>query len=174
MLQGARVKLRAMDPDDVPTLWEYWGDVDVAMRASNRPPKPFTLEETRKVFGDLAERDDLVRFVIDAGGDVVGDCMLHSIDKHNRCCEIGIALGKPHWGKGYGQEAVSLLVAFAFEHHNMHRVGLEVLADDERAVGCYRKAGYVEEGRFRSRDWVEGAYHDVMVMGILEEEWSGR
>jgi RimJ/RimL family protein N-acetyltransferase len=82
-------------------------------------------------------------------------------------------LGKPHWAKGYGQQALSLLVDFAFRHNNMHRVGLEVLADDERAVGCYLKVGFVEEGRLRKRDWVNGAYHDVMVMGILDEEWPG-
>jgi len=54
----------------------------------------------------------------------------------------------------------------------MHRVALEVLADDPRAVACYRKVGFVEEGRLRQRDWRDGSYHDVLVMSILDDEWT--
>ena len=173
MLEGGGVRLRALRPEDVEILWAYWSDVDVSSLASNQPPRPLTLEETKALYDEIGKKDDLARFVIEAGGEVVGDCSLHSIDKHNRTCEVGIALGKAHWAKGYGQRALRLLVDFAFKHHNMHRVGLEVLADDERAVGCYRKVGFLEEGRLRKRDWVAGAYHDVMLMAILQEEWPG-
>lgn len=171
MLEGDGVRLRPTRLEDVEVLWEYWSDVEVASLTSNEPPMPFTLEETKAYFDDPDRREGVARFVVEVAGEVVGNCSLHSIDKHNRTCEVGISLGKPHWGKGYGQAAVRLLVEFAFAHHNMHRVGLEVLADDARAVGCYRKVGFVEEGRVRGRDWVNGAYHDVLLMGILEEEW---
>lgn len=172
MLEGGGVLLRPLRAEDIPILWEHWTDVDVATRASNEPVKPLTLEETTDLFEELGKKDDLVRFAVEADGELVGNCTLHTIDKHNRCCQIGIALGKPHWGKGYGQAAVRILVDFAFKHHNMHRAGLEVLADDERAVACYRKVGFVEEGRLRKRDWLNGSYRDVLVMGILEEEWT--
>ena len=172
MLEGERVRLRALRPEDTERLWEFWADLDVSARASNQPPKPFTLEETKSFFEELGKKDDLMRFAIEAEGELVGDCSLHDVDRHNRTTEVGIALGKPHWAKGYGQEALRLLVDYAFKHHNMHRVGLEVLADDERAVSCYRKVGFVEEGRLRQRDWTNGEYHDVLVMGILVEEWS--
>ena len=171
MLQGERVLLRPTRPGDVEVLWEYWGDLDVSTRASNQPPKPYTLDETRAFFEEASKNDDRMRFTIEAAGEVVGDCGLHAIDRHNRACEVGIALGKPHWAKGYGQEALALLVDFAFVHNNMHRVALEVLADDDRAVGCYRKVGFVEEGRLRRRDWMNGAYHDVLIMAVLDEEW---
>ena len=172
MLEGERVTLRALRPEDTERLWEFWGDLEVSARATNNPPKAHTLEETRSFFAELAKKDDLLRFVIEVDGEVVGDCSLHGVDRHNATCEAGIALGKPYWSKGYGQEALRLLVDFAFKHQNMHRVGLEALADDDRAVGCYRKVGFVEEGRLRKRDWMNGEYHDVMVMGILVEEWS--
>lgn len=174
MLQGDGVRLRAIIPEDVEVLWGYWSDIDVVSLASSDPPRPLTLAEAKTFFDEAAKKNDLMRFAIEADVQVVGDCVIHSIDKHNRRCEVGIILGKPHWAKGYGQRALRLLVDFAFQHNNMHRVGLEVLADDERAVGCYRKVGFVEEGRLRQRDWVNGAYHDVMVMGILEEDWRFR
>ena len=171
MLEGERVTLRALRPEDVEVLWKYWADLDVSTRASTNAPRPYTLQETQAFFEELAKKEELVRFVIEVDGAVVGDCSLHDIDKHSRHCEVGIAIGKPHWSQGYGQEALGLLVDFAFKHHNMHRVALEVLADDDRAVACYRKVGFVEEGALRKRDWSNGKYHDVLVMGILEEEW---
>jgi RimJ/RimL family protein N-acetyltransferase len=67
---------------------------------------------------------------------------------------------------------VRTLVAFAFRDLNMRKVGLEVLADDERAVGAYRGVGFVEEGRRRAHSWFEGAFHDALVMGMLREEWE--
>ena len=172
MLVGDRVTLRAVRREDTAILSEYWNDLDMAARASNRAPRPYSVEETQSVFDEFAKRDDLIRFAIEVGGEVVGDCSLHDIDRHNRTCDVGISLGRPHWSQGYGQESLHLLVDYAFKHNNMHRVGLEVLADDERAVGCYRKVGFVEEGRLRQRDWMNGAYHDVLVMSILDEEWS--
>ena len=172
MLSGERVTLRAPTREDTAILNEQWSDLDVAMLGSNRAPRPYAVEEMQAKFDELAKQDDLVRFVIEVDGEVVGDCSLHFIDKHNRTCDVGIALGKPYWNKGYGQDALKTLVEYAFKHHNMHRVGLEVLADDARAVGCYRKVGFVEEGRLRRRDWVNGSYHDVLLMGILDEEWN--
>ena len=172
MLEGERVKLRAPTREDTAILNEYWSDLETAALGSNRAPQPYAVEQTQALFDDFAKQDSLVRFVIEVDGEVVGDCSLHDIDKHNRTCDVGIALGKPHWSKGYGQDALKTLVDYAFKHHNMHRVGLEVLADEPRAVTCYRKVGFVEEGRLRKRDWMNGEYHDVMVMSILDEEWS--
>lgn len=172
MLKGERVTLRALRRSDTEILHGYWSDLDVATRASNRPPRTHTVEATQAMFDDFAKQDDMVRFVIEIEDEVVGDCSMHDIDTHNKACEVGIAIGRPHWSKGYGQEALRLLVDFAFKHHNMNRVALEVLADDPRAVGCYRKVGFVEEGRLRQRDWRDGAYHDVLIMGILRDEWA--
>ena len=105
-------------------------------------------------------------------GDLVGECGLQAIDHFNRRCELGIGIGRDFWGKGIGQDAVGTLVDYAFEHLNMNRVELFVLADDPRAVGAYRKAGFVEEGRLRRKSWVRGEYHDELVMSRLREEWS--
>ena len=49
---------------------------------------------------------------------------------------------------------------------------LWAVADDERAVGAYAKAGFVEEGRLRAHAWFDGEIHDTLVMGILREEWA--
>jgi RimJ/RimL family protein N-acetyltransferase len=65
-----------------------------------------------------------------------------------------------------------LLLFYAFVYLNMNRVSLRVLADDARAVGAYRKAGFHEEGRLRKAAWLAGRFHDELVMSVLRTEQS--
>ena len=103
---------------------------------------------------------------------MIGSCGLHSIDHYDQRADVGIGIGKPHWRQGFGQEAVRLLVDYGFRILNLVKISLQVLADDERAVGAYRKAGFVEEGRLRNHSWYDGSRHDELVMGVLREEWA--
>jgi diamine N-acetyltransferase len=69
---------------------------------------------------------------------------------------------------------VRTLVEYAFRYLNFRKVSLEVLADDERAVAAYTKAGFMEEGRFREHNWHDGAYRDVLRMAVfrrLRRRW---
>lgn len=100
---------------------------------------------------------DKARFVIEVGGEVIGECSLHFFDDYARACHLGISIRRDKWGKGYGQDAVRTLVNYAFTYLNFRKVSLEVLADDERAIAAYSKAGFREEGRFREHNWHDGA-----------------
>ncbi len=62
--------------------------------------------------------------------------------------------------------------SYGFRQLNLAKISLRVLADDERAVGAYRKVGFVEEGRLRAHAWYDGARHDELVMAVLREEWD--
>ena len=74
--------------------------------------------------------------------------------------------------QGIRQDAVRTLLDYGFRHLNLAKVSLRVLADDERAVGAYRKAGFVEEGRLRAHAWYDGARHDELVMSVLRDDWK--
>jgi RimJ/RimL family protein N-acetyltransferase len=63
-------------------------------------------------------------------------------------------------------------VDYGFSQLNLAKISLQVLADDERAVGAYLKAGFVEEGRLRDHTWYDGARHDELVMGVRREDWK--
>ena len=111
---------------------------------------------------------------LEVRGELIGECGLYRIDHFNRRCELGIAIGREYWGKGFGQDAVRTLVDYAFDHLNLNRVALQVLADDPRAVTAYRKAGFSEEGRLRQQAWVNGAFADELLMAVLREDWQRR
>ena len=169
MLTGDRVTLRGLERDDLPRLWELANDLEVEHRGSDQRPLPTSLAALQARFDKRAgEREPgVVRFVIEVDGAVIGECQLFSFDDYSQLCDLGISIRRDRWGQGYGQDAVRTLVRYAIGHLNVRKVSLEVLADDPRAVGAYRKAGFVEEGRFRAHTWHGGRYADVLRMAVF-------
>lgn len=102
----------------------------------------------------------------------VGTCGLYSHRDIYRSWELRILIFEPSAiGHGIGTEAVKLLVGYAFDRLNAHRVWLGVNAENVGAVKCYEKAGFQHEGRLREELFVHGHYVDAIRMGILEGEW---
>ena len=174
MLNGERVLLRPIARQDLPEIWRLLEDFEVAVLWDAGPIHPVSLARYEAGFDREAAdpSKDEVWFVIEADGRAIGRGGLYRIDHFNRRCELGIALGRDHWGKGFGQDAVRTLVDYAFDYLNMNRVALQVLAEDPRAVGAYRRAGFVEEGRLRQQGWVGGRFHDELLMSILRDDWE--
>ncbi|KAL2872589.1 GNAT family N-acetyltransferase [Aspergillus lucknowensis] len=97
---------------------------------------------------------------------------LGSLTAHHRNAVMGISLIAEARGKGYGGEAINWALDWAFEIAGLHRVGIQVCAFNEGALGLYRKVGFVEEGREREAVWHGREWHDVVSLGILEGEWA--
>jgi len=103
----------------------------------------------------------------------VGICGLHSHRDIYKSWELRILIfDKDAIGKGIGFEACSLMVDYAFNRLNAHRVWLGVNADNELAINCYKKVGFKEEGRLRDEIFYHGKYVDAVRMGILQNEWG--
>jgi RimJ/RimL family protein N-acetyltransferase len=86
---------------------------------------------------------------------------------------LGIGLGeRAYWGRGYGTDAVRLILCYAFDELNLHRVSLDVFEYNQRAIRAYEKAGFTIEGRARGEVLRQGRRWDVITMGILREEWQ--
>jgi RimJ/RimL family protein N-acetyltransferase len=106
-------------------------------------------------------------------GQHIGNTNLFNVQPENRCAELGIMIGeKSCWSRGYGTDALRTLLRFGFEEMNLHRIALNVYAFNERGIACYRKVGFIEEGRMRERIYTEGAYHDLIWMSVLRREWG--
>lgn len=175
MLTGKRVTLRGLRRDDLPRLWEFNNDLEVELAGGGDPPYPQAQE---RLIADF-ERDtseggrDRSWFAIEVDNTFIGRCGLFNPNETARTIELGIGIGdKSYWGKGYGREAVGLLLHYAFVYLNYRRVWLWVHADNERAIRSYRACGFVEEGRLRQHMFSNGRYVDVVYMGILRSEWQ--
>ena len=101
---------------------------------------------------------------------LVGLVQLVNINRTYRNAELRIRLAPTLGGKGYGTQATRLLCEHAFKDINLHRVYLYVRASNGRAVRCYEKVGFQQEGCLRQHCFVDGDYDDFTVMGLLASE----
>ncbi|MEH7887318.1 GNAT family protein [Bacillus sp. JJ1609] len=76
------------------------------------------------------------------------------------------------WNRGLGTEVTQLVLKYAFEQLNLHRVDLRVLEYNKRAIRCYEKCGFVQEGTEREGALIEGKYETDVFMSILDREYN--
>ncbi|MCB8983947.1 MAG: GNAT family N-acetyltransferase [Ardenticatenaceae bacterium] len=174
MLKGEKVTLRALEREDLPRLWAFNNDLAVELAGGGDPPMPQSLARLQAEFDKKAAEGgrDGADFAIEADGTLIGICALFSFDTLAQACELGIAIGdQAYWGRGYGREAVHLLLDYAFRLRNMRRVYLRVHGRNQRAIHAYTACGFVTEGRLRDHVWSDGAYDDLLLMGVLRDEW---
>ncbi len=175
MLHGEKVTLRAMTREDLPSLARFENDLAFVIAGGGDPPEPVPLERLQRDFdGEVADPPPhKIEFAIEADGEYIGRCGLYNIDRTARHAELGIGIGpREYWGRGYGREAVALLLDYAFRLRNLRRVWLEVHGENERGIRAYKACGFAEEGRMREHVWLAGRYVDNVIMGVLREEWG--
>lgn len=173
MLKGKQVQLRAINRDDLPRLWEFNNDLEVELSGGGDPPLPQSLARLQAEFDQNAAKGgrDGMQFAIEVDGICIGQCALFNVNETARTCELGITIGdRAYWGKGYGREAVSLLVDYAFRYQNLRKVWLQVHAVNKRGIRAYKACGFAEEGRLKEHVWCNGRYDDLIFMGILRDQ----
>lgn len=176
MLEGEKVKLREYRKEDIPKAWEYFNDPDVRRFLNPGIPFPLKLEDEEKWYEEQTSRKDTYNFaiVIKDTGEYIGGCGINSVDWKNRHACVGIFLGKPLWSKGYGTDAMKVLVNFIFSQMNINKVYLNVFSFNQRAIKSYEKCGFKVEGVLREHIYRDGKYHDEYIMSILRSEWENR
>jgi RimJ/RimL family protein N-acetyltransferase len=172
MLIGELVTLRAITPEDLDVLYALAADLQTWEQRSPWPPGPLNRTEWEERLIARLKEPNTVEFGIEADHALVGTCSLMQVDLLARNAEVGIALIDGARGHGFGTDALRILAEFAFTRRNLHRIHLQVLAANTGAVACYRKVGFVEEGRRRENAWVRGHYVDDLVMGLLRADWA--
>lgn len=173
MLEGKLVKLRAREVADAGRGYKWLNDPEVTRYISDRYPLSMADEE-RWARDVPANSFAHVRLSIETKEGVhIGNISLHSGMPEDRKAELGIVIGeKSYWSKGYGTDAVITLLRFAFHEVNLNRVWLTTLEFNERAIACYRKCGFTEEGRLRQQVYKHGRYWDYVCMAILRAEFE--
>jgi RimJ/RimL family protein N-acetyltransferase len=175
MIQGDKVTLRAIEPADVPLLWQ-WAQDEETMRFRDYPTPPSSLALAEKEYADyvLDKSGCTLRLAITAeDGRLIGDVALRSIDERAGSAIFVIAIGdKSFWGHGYGSDATRCMIKYAFKQLNLHRVTLYVHSFNSRAIRVYEKCGFRREGIIREGQYMDGEYSDILIMGVLRREFE--
>lgn len=176
MYYSKRLRLRACERTDIPRFVEWLSDPEVTAGLSMVYPLGIE-DETRWFDSTMSQPLELHPYVIEIkdGKDwkPIGNCGYHDINWRNASGEVGIFIGeKNQWNKGYGFEALHLLMKVGFETMNLHRIWLRVMDNNPRAIRCYEKLGFIHEGRFRDGEYHRGQYIDMLLMSMLRPEWK--
>jgi RimJ/RimL family protein N-acetyltransferase len=175
MIEGKLINLRAQEVTDLDRLYAWINDREVTRFLSMRYQGSYAAEEAwvRDRALKAIEFGD-VHFAIETKDGVhIGSISFHGASPENRRARLGVMIGdKAYWSRGYGTDAIVTLLRFAFDEMNLHRVDLTVDVENERAIACYRKCGFVEEVRLRRTRYGRGRYGDQLIMGILRDEFS--
>ena len=169
VLTGDRVRLVPLGPEHVDALLGMVGDRSLDRLTGTHTT--FTREQLVAWCGSRAEQVDRFDFAITdpATGEFLGDLAVNSWDGDNLVAGLRISVWRRH-GEGLGTEALRLVLDHLFDVVGAHRVGLEVVEYNTRAVAAYRKVGFREEGRLRQAWLWDGRRHDVIVMGVLSSD----
>lgn len=172
MIVGSRIRLRAIEAEDLPLLAKWRNDP--AVYDCFFEHEPLSLAMQRRWFEDFLRRDGERFWIAETMTESrpLGTVALLNINWRNRRVELGrvVVFPGPDRGQGYGREMCELAIAHAFDHLNVNRVYLEVFADNERATRLYRALGFVEEGRLRQHVFSGGRYRDVLLLSLLRDD----
>lgn len=174
MYKGEKIRLREYKKEDIKLAQEYVNDSEIKKLLNPGIPFLYTYEDEEKWYENLSASKDTYNFAIETLEDkkYIGGCGINEVDWKNSYVVVGIFIGdKDYLGKGYGTDAMKVLMNFIFEQMNIHKIKLNVFSFNKRAIKSYEKCGFKVEGILRDELFVDGKYHDEVSMGILREEY---
>ena len=173
-IDGELVSLGPLRRDLIPLYLRWINDFGTT-RTLSIQNRPMTLEEETAWFDSRASAGGEYAFTIyeRSSGRPIGNCDLFKVDFRNRRGEVGLMIGEPEArGKGYGTEAMRLLLDFAFTALSLNSVMLQYFEFNPAARRCYEKAGFRESGRWRQSLWSGGRFWDQIFMDVLTAEFE--
>lgn len=173
MFKGKKVILREYRKSDLDNLLKIMNEEEYKKNVVTRIPYPITYNDVQEDFNKISGHKDYYDFAIESinEGKYIGECGIKSVDWKNRRTEIYIFLGKDYVGNGYGTDATKVLLDFIFNEMNLNKVKLTVLSINTRAIKSYKKCGFRIEGTLKSELFKEGSYQDLIIMGILKDDY---
>ncbi|ASR53996.1 GNAT family N-acetyltransferase [Cellulomonas sp. PSBB021] len=170
-LQGEMLTLRPIRAADAAAVWEVVTDPEGKRLTGTTAT--FTREDVDRWCATVADLPGRVDLAITLAGqdEYLGEIVLNDIDDVVRSANLRLVMRPGYRGRGYGTEAIELVLGFAFDGLGLHRVGLDVLSVNSRALSLYENLGFRVEGRRRDAYRDGDRWCDAIDMGLLEDEY---
>jgi RimJ/RimL family protein N-acetyltransferase len=170
-----RVVLRWISEDDIDGLYDIFSDPQV-MRYWSSPPieNREAAAEMQREIAASNEANTMLKWglALRESNSVIGTTTLFNLNLDNGRAEIGYAMNRAHWGKGYMNEALKALVSHAFEVMNLRRLEADVDPRNAGSIRTLERLGFQREGFLRERWHVNGEIQDALFYGLLRHEWK--
>ena len=173
-LVGEQCYLSPIDPDDAPRFAAWVNDPEVAAGVT-LARQVLGVERTRDKLARHAGRQAYFTIVALDGDEPIGECGIDDISDVDRTGELVILIGdKRFWNRGFGTDAVRLLLRFGFLTLGLNNIRLRVHAFNERAIRCYEKCGFKQCGYWPDSWYHDGALHGSVMMYLLRADFLSR
>jgi RimJ/RimL family protein N-acetyltransferase len=174
LFAGTLVRLTAPRPDDKEVMARWSHDADYLRHLDDDPARPrpadYYTEDKEDKSRDWRKFEFRIRTL--AEDKLIGFIELF-MQWNQQTAWLGIGIGEADYrGKGYGSDALRVVVSYAFRELGLYRVSLSVFSYNQRAIRAYEKVGFVHEGTLRSALYRDGQRFDMLLMGILRPEWE--
>ncbi|GHU58296.1 N-acetyltransferase [Spirochaetia bacterium] len=169
-MTGKKCYLSPIDTNDAEKFTEWLNDL--AVTANLQLYSTAINAEDEKVALDRLSKDHNYSIIDTETDELIGNCGFMDIDHLHQTAEVGIFIGnKNYWGKGYGTEALTLLIDYGFKALNLHNILLRVYDYNERAIKAYTKVGFKTIGARREALQRNLEKHNIIFMDILSNEY---
>jgi RimJ/RimL family protein N-acetyltransferase len=179
LYEGRLVRLGPLDHEKDPPIIAFWTNDPLMRSVLEGVARPLSVETIRKLLEkvekQMEEMKNLFHFTVRLKDDnrLLGLARIFWIDFHNGTGVLSLGIGDTSDRRhGYGSDALDLLLRFAFNDLNMHRLSAWPSADNLPFIHMAGKAGFEEEGRRREAAFHDGRYWDVVLMGLLRTKWE--
>lgn len=176
LFAGKLVRLAAPKTEDHETMAKWTNDAEFARMLDSDPARPHGVDYWADQDKENKEKKDLFNFRIRTLEDdkLIGFLGLW-VSWSNQMCRVRIGIGEPeYWGRGYGSDALHLLVNYAFRELNVYKISLNVAQYNARAIRAFEKVGFTHEGAIRALIYRDGQRYDELQMGTIRPEWEAR
>lgn len=171
-IKGEKVLLRAIELSDADILRDMINDEEIE-RMMWGYSFPVAKHQQVRWIENLSGEKSTFRAMIDVDGVTVGTAILSDIDMRSGTAEIHIKLAKAsERGKGYGTDAVSALLRYAFNELRLNCIYCRVKEDNIASQKMFEKCGFVKEGCLRARVYRQGRYYDFYEYSVLKSEYN--
>lgn len=170
-LVGENIYLSPINVEDYEKCTKWFNDFETTDYIG-RSSQLMTLSSEKEWFEKNSSNTYVFAIVTLSEDKFIGTIEIDEIDNIRRTGTLGIFIGdKEARNKGFGSEAIKLLLDYGFNYLNLHNINLTVFDFNERAIACYKKCGFKECGRRRESYFLNGKYYDVISMDILSSEF---
>jgi len=169
-----RLVLRWISEDDIDSLYEIFSNSEVMRYWSTVPlPNQAAAAELQREIAEGNESEKMFKWglALRDSNIVIGTTTLFNLNLDNGRAELGYAMGRAYWGKGYMNEALKAFVSHAFEVIGLRRLEADVDPRNAASIRTLERLGFQREGFLRERWHVNGEIQDAIFYGLLRREW---